>query len=238
MKHDGPISEAQAILLVEDAPELQGVMRRYLERCGYRVTVAGSVAEMQEKWGASLPDLVLCDINLPDGDSREAARRLRIHDHAALIFVTACDEVSDRIQALDDGGDDYVVKPVVLDELAARVRSVLRRRGSRSSFLMVGNWRLDLVRKQLVSPGGEQAVMTGGEFSLLMAMAVSVGNVVSRDVLLEAIGRRDDRDVTVRTVDTLITRLRRKIPPASTARDLPRPVIRTVRRSGYRLDLV
>ena len=227
-----------SILLVEDAVELRVLIRTYLEQCGYRVYVAATVAEMEVQWRLVAPDLVLCDIQLPDGDGREAARRLRVHDHAALIFVTSCSDMAYRIQALDDGGDDYVTKPVDLRELAARVRSVLRRRALRPTSIVLGNWRLEVIRKQLCSPSGATASFTSGEFGLLLALASSIGHAVTRNILLDVISQRSEREVTERTVDTLMARIRRKIPPAAGLMDLPRPVINTVRGNGYRLDML
>lgn len=232
------VDAAASILLVEDAAELQELIRHYLEACGYRVHVAASVAEMEVQWRRVMPDLVLCDIVLPDGNGHEAANRMRIHDHAALIFVTSCSDVANRIRALDDGGDDYVTKPVDLGELVARIRSVLRRRALRFSSLALGQWRLDMVRKQICAPSGAAASLTAGEFGLFLALAVSAGSVVTRETLLAVIIPRSERDVTARTVDTLMARIRRKIPPAAGIIDLPRPVINTVRGNGYRLDLM
>lgn len=227
-----------SILLVEDAVELRVLIRSYLEQCGYKVYVAANAAEMEAQWRFAMPDLVLCDIQLPDGDGRLVANRLRIHDHAALIFVTSYSDMAYRIQALDGGGDDYVTKPVDLRELAARVRSVLRRRALRPTSIALGNWRLEMIRKQLSSPSGAAAIFTSGEFGLLLALASAVGHAVPRSTLLDVISQREDRDVTERTVDTLMARIRRKIPPANGPLDMPRPVITTVRSNGYRLDMM
>src|SRR5699024_5020582 len=135
---------------------------------------------------------------------------------AGIIFVTIRDNDFDRIAALELGGDDYVTKPVHLRELLARVRSVLRRRAGSihavvaTSYSFAGYY-LDLIRRDLVHEQRGRIKVTAGEFNALAALVAYRGEAVSREYLLEAISVRDALDVELRTVDTLIRRLRQKL---------------------------
>lgn len=228
----------RTVLLVEDALETQDLIASYLERQGLCVLRASSCAAVAELLAERRPDLVLLDINLPDGDGLALAERLKLGEAFPLIFVTGRDSPTDRIAGLSQGGD-YVTKPVDLLELLIRIRNLLRH-AARSSApaapadapLEFSGWRLDLVRRALFRPDGSYLALTTGEFNILAALAAMRPNPVSREYLLDVISNRDPRSISEHTVDTLITRLRRKM----RLEDGSPSLIVTVRGVGYALD--
>lgn len=214
------------LILVEDSPELQALMAGALREQGYEVQTASSAAELLRILAVTIPAMILLDVNLPDADGIELARRLSLGEKSGLIFITSRDTPEDVIAGLDAGGDDYVTKPVVMPALMARIRSVLRRKTE--TVLSFDGWILDLIRRELFSPKGSLLPLTSGEFNVLAALAAARGNPVDRDFLLDVISNRDPREVSGHTVDTLIARLRRKM------RDAGGPVpITTLRNQGY-----
>lgn len=217
------------VLVVEDSPELLVMIADYLERQGLQVRRAATVAEMERHMAAGSPAVILLDVNLPDGDGIEHARRLDLGERCGLIFITSRDTAEDVIAGLDAGGDDYITKPLNLPSLHARIRSVLRR--TRETVLTFDGWILDLIRREFFTPNGNLMPLTSGEFNILAALAAARPQPVDRDYLLDVISNRDPRDVSDHTVDTLIARLRRKMRDATSA-ELP---IVTVRGMGYAL---
>jgi len=219
------------VLVVEDAVELRELYAGSLEAAGLRVLHAGDAATLARVMAATSLDLVLLDIDLPDGNGLELARRMRIRDCAGLIFVTAHTDNEDRIAALEDAGDDYVTKPVDPRELVARVRNLLRRRSTGDTYVRFGGWTLDLARRALFRPDGSFLALTAGEFNILAALAMMRPNPVNREYLLDVISSRDRANISEHTVDTLVMRLRRKMRQEN-GRDAP---ILTVRGVGYAL---
>ncbi|WP_454017785.1 response regulator transcription factor [Azospirillum sp. Marseille-Q6669] len=236
----------RTVLVVEDSPETQDLIATYLEHQGLRVLRAANGAELTERIAQDRPDLVLLDINLPDCDGLALAERLRLGETVPLIFVTGRDSPTDRVAGLSHGGD-YVTKPVDLLELLIRIRNLLRRSGaspnppapvesapvpSPDAPLTFRGWRLDLVRRALFRPDGSYLALTTGEFNILAALAAMRPNPVSREYLLDVISNRDPRSISEHTVDTLITRLRRKMRLDDGAAS---PIV-TVRGVGYALE--
>ncbi|MBP2290321.1 response regulator transcription factor [Azospirillum rugosum] len=233
----------RTVLLVEDALETQDLIASYLERQGLCVLRASSCAAMAGLLADQRPDLVLLDINLPDGDGLALAERLKLGEEIPLIFVTGRDSPTDRIAGLSQGGD-YVTKPVDLLELLIRIRNLLRHAARSSAVapaapaapsdapLVFSGWRLDLVRRALFRPDGSYLALTTGEFNILAALAAMRPNPVSREYLLDVISNRDPRSISEHTVDTLITRLRRKMRLEDGS---PSPIV-TVRGVGYALE--
>lgn len=171
------------VLVVEDDLGISTQLVRGLIRAGYEtgsVTTGGAALD----WPA--PDVVLLDLGLPDIDGVEVCRRLRNACDAAIIVVTARGEETDRVLALDEGADDYLVKPFGLNELLARIRAVLRRRGqiATSQVLHHGILTVDL-RTHKVTVADRNVALTPKEFAILECLASDPGRVVSRQEVLE-----------------------------------------------------
>jgi two-component system torCAD operon response regulator TorR len=219
---------APTILVVEDSPESLELIAGYLESQGIRTLRAATAAQMTDLLATERPSLILLDVNLPDGDGIALASKLRLGERCGLIFVTSRDTDDDVIAGLEAGGDDYVTKPVNMRALHARIRSVLRR--AADSVITFEGWNLDLIRRELFQPNGRMVELTTGEFNILAALAAQRPNPVSRDFLLDVISNRDPREVSEHTIDTLISRLRRKMQTGTA-----KPLIATVRGIGYAL---
>ncbi len=219
--------ETQAcLLLIEDDPAQRLLLAAYLRRDGFEVLEAATMARSRALMKGSPPDLVLLDLNLPDGDGLELAREL-LRREILTIIVTSRPE--DRIPALELGADDYLDKPCQPRELLARVRNLLRRRGRPAQCF--GGYRQDRERRSMVDADGRAVNLTRGEFDLLAALVEARGRVVSRADLLECISP-DGTSTAGRSVDVLISRLRRKLEadPGN-----PRFLV-TVPGLGYRLQ--
>ncbi|MBP2303186.1 two-component system torCAD operon response regulator TorR [Azospirillum picis] len=185
----------------------------YFEREGYRVSTASDAKSLRLLLAREKVDLVLLDIRLPDQDGLSLIRDLRAESNLPVIFVTGRDDEIDRVVGLELGADDYVTKPFSPRELLARVRTVLRRSSDSSRVgqqRQFAGWTVDLTQRSLTSPRGEEVRLTRGEFDLLAALLRHPGQVLSRDVLLDAVSHRDVGP-NDRTVDVLVARLRRKI---------------------------
>ncbi|MBV9093235.1 MAG: response regulator transcription factor [Streptosporangiaceae bacterium] len=173
------------VLVVEDDPGIATQLVRGLTRAGYET---GSVTTGAAALDWPVPDVVLLDLGLPDIDGVEVCRRLRACTDAAIIVVTARGEESDRVLALDEGADDYLIKPFGLAELLARIRAVLRRsraHGNGSAqVLQHGQLTVDL-RTHKVTVGGSAVAVTPKEFAILECLASDPGRVVSRQEMLE-----------------------------------------------------
>ncbi|HYG86135.1 MAG TPA: response regulator transcription factor [Azospirillum sp.] len=232
----------RTVLMVEDSPETMELIATYLERQGLRVLRATNGAALRTHLAAERPDLVLLDINLPDSDGLALAEALRLGEEIPLIFVTGRDSATDRIAGLSHGGD-YLTKPVDPLELLMRIRNLLRRTVPSATPaaplpppadapLTFKGWRLDLVRRALFRPDGSYLALTTGEFNILAALAAMRPNPVGREYLLDVISNRDPSSISEHTVDTLITRLRRKMRLDDSSSS---PIV-TVRGVGYALD--
>ena len=171
------------VLVVEDDPGISTQLVRGLTRAGYET---GSVDTGLAALDWPVPDVVLLDLGLPDIDGVEVCRRLRSSCDAAIIVVTARGEESDRVLALDEGADDYLVKPFGLNELLARIRAVLRRRSTvvASQMLHHGVLTVDL-RTHKVTVSERPVALTPKEFAILECLASDPGRVVSRQEVLE-----------------------------------------------------
>lgn len=219
---------ADTILVVEDAPESLEMVAGYLEQQGYSCLRAASGAQLRAALQKSQPALIILDINLPDADGIALAHELDLGKRGGLIFLTSRDADEDEINGLEAGGDDYIIKPVNLRTLLARVRNVLRRSGE--SIITFDGWTLDVIRRELFRPNGQMLELTSGEFNILAALAAQRPQPLSRDFLLDVISNRDPRQVSDHTVDTLVARLRRKMRDG----DAEAPIV-TVRGLGYAL---
>jgi DNA-binding response OmpR family regulator len=227
------------VLIADDEPKIVRLVAGYLEREGHRTLHAGTGRQALELFRAHRPDLAVLDVMMPDLDGIEAARAMLREADLPIIFLTARGGEADRVAGLELGADDYVVKPFSPRELAARVRSVLRRsrraaRGARSPAdgnvrIDVGGLSIDRVKRS-VRVDGATRVLTAVQFDLLAALAFEPGRVFTREQLLEAI-HEDASEGYERTIDAHVKNLRRALGEASAR---PRFVV-TVRGVGYKL---
>ena len=177
------------ILVVDDEPALADAVAASLRREGYAVDVANDGQGALDRLAVNVYDLVTLDLNLPDIDGRDVCRILRTDDRfdssTRVLMLTGRDSVDDRVAGLDDGADDYLVKPFALRELSARVRTLLRRETSgQDAVLMVGGLVMDTAR-QSVSWHEEPIELTTKEFALLRYFMNHPGEVLSQERLLE-----------------------------------------------------
>lgn len=217
-----------SILVIEDDPELRGILLRALDEHGFGPTGAATGAEALACVEDSPPDALVIDIGLPDADGRDLCQTLRARGLAApVLFLTARDAVVDRLAGFDAGGDDYVIKPFDLDELVARLHALLRRQGSKG-VIEAGGLKLDPIA-HAAACGGASTPLTPTEFRLLATLAGRPGEPIRRGELLRS-GWVQGAMVHDNSLDVYIARLRRKL------RGLPgAPEIRTVHGVGYQL---
>lgn len=230
MEHE---AEAGRVLVVDDDRAVRDVVRRYLERSGYEVGLAGDGETALRLFAEREPDLVVLDLMLPGIGGLEVCRRVRQRGQVPVVMLTALGEESDRVLGLELGADDYVVKPFSPRELVLRVGSVLRRARTASTavreFLVDGALRLDLGARRGTLDGVELA-LTGREFDLLAFLLQNPGRAFTRPELLEAVWGWSFGDHS--TVTVHMRRLREKVEP-----DPARPRrISTVWGVGYRYD--
>lgn len=207
-----PHPDASSILVVEDDPIVNAILTASLTRSGFSVRQVETGEAARASFAAQPSDLVLIDIRLPDGRGDTVARDLRAYGDPAVIFLTSMGSVEDRIRGLDLA-DDYLVKPVDLGELDARVRAVLRRSRRtppQQSTRELAGWTLDLVRRELADPTGSPLRLTRGEFDIIAALVQAEGAALSRDYLLEVSGSADSASKE-RSIDVLISRIRGKL---------------------------
>lgn len=199
------------LLVVEDSERLASLMARILTDSGHVVDVAENLDMAHTSIKAVEYDVVILDLSLPDGDGREILDSLRQNKHNVLVLVaTARGDVFSRVQALDAGADDYIVKPVDGDELIARVRALSRRaRQIQSEQLTFGNVSLDQVSLTL-TVGGRLVSISPRELSALSALMKCQGRVLRREKLEQAIYAFDD-EVTDNAIEATISRLRRRL---------------------------
>jgi DNA-binding response OmpR family regulator len=224
----------QRVLVVDDDPTVSDVVRRYLERAGLDVTLAGDGPAALRAYDAERPDLVVLDLMLPGLDGLEVARRLRSRpDEVPIVMLTALGEEADRVLGLQLGADDYVTKPFSPRELVLRVQSVLRRAGrtapAPAETLVDGDLEVDVSRRVARLRGAELA-LTVREFDLLVFLMRHPGRAFRRAELLEQVWGWSFGDQS--TVTVHMRRLREKVEddPAD-----PRRIV-TVWGVGYRWE--
>jgi DNA-binding response OmpR family regulator len=214
------------VLVVEDDPGIATQLVRGLERAGY---AADSVAMGAEALRRPPFDVVLLDLGLPDLDGIEVCRRLRADSDTAIIVVTARGEEADRVLALDEGADDYLVKPFGLAELLARIRAVLRRGqrpgGGGGEALRHGPLTVDL-RTRRVTMLGTDVALTPKEFAILECLITDPGRLISRQEIVERAWDEHWYGPT-KVLDVHLAALRRKLGDPA--------LIETVYGHGFRL---
>ena len=215
------------VLVVEDDRDIADVLRRSLGREGYEVRLAADGEAALAGAADFTPDAVVLDLGLPKLDGLEVARRLRRDGDVPILMLTARDTVQQRVEGLDSGADDYLVKPFERAELLARVRALLRRRPPRgSAFVVAGELRLNPGTREVYR--GERALdLTAREFELLEHLMRNERLVVSREKLLDEVWDYHPYAET-NTIDVFVSNLRRKLEAGGEPR-----VLHTVRGSGY-----
>jgi len=221
------------VLVVEDETDLADAVATGLRREGYAVDIANDGEDALDKLAYTEYDLVCLDLTLPKVDGIEVCRQIRNGDTAStgtrVLMLTARDAVGDRVSGLDQGADDYLVKPYAFAELTARVRTLLRRDAGRSgAILHVGDLELDTARL-LATRGGRDLELTAKEFALLRYFMTHAGEVLSTEDLLEHVWDQFT-DPFTNTVRVTVGTLRRKLSAGGEP-----PVIETLIGSGYRL---
>lgn len=235
--YDAAMSAPARILVVEDEPQLRGLLRLYLEREGHRVIDAGDGPGALAAFDADRCDLVILDLMLPGMQGETVLEALRDAGDVPVLITSAKRTDAERIAGLRAGADDYLAKPFNPHELTARVAAILRRtRGSVAQapppILSFDGGRLvlDPASRRYTLAGGEAGRLTPGEAALVVALAARPGAVLGRQQLLDQVARRPD-EVYERVVDVHVANLRRKL-----GDDAGTPwLIETVPASGYRL---
>jgi two-component system response regulator MprA len=220
-----PASATRRVLVVDDDPSIRRMLERTLQAEGYDTRTApdgGAALAIAESWP---PHAIVLDVVMPGVDGHAVARRLRDKgDAVPILLLTARDEVSDRVAGLDAGADDYLVKPFAPDELAARLRALLRRGNPpQSRPVSHGDLTVDAATRT-ASRAGTSIALTGREAALLALLVSHAGRVVSRDEALTTVWG-DGRLPTANTVDRYVAYLRRKLGDP--------PLIHTVRGAGF-----
>ena len=224
------------ILLVEDEASIAEPFARLLAREGFDATVAGTVAQALELFERREPDLVLLDLNLPDGDGRDVARELRTRSRVPIIMLTARGTETDRVVGLEIGADDYVVKPFSSAEVVARIRAVLRRTAETAAAAPAPSEEPVEIQGLRIEPAarrvyldGEELDLSRKEYELLVELAANAGRVVTREDLMARVWDENWFGST-KTLDVHIGWLRRKL-----GDDAAHPRwIETVRGVGFR----
>lgn len=223
-----------SILVVDDDDALRKLLIDYLTGHGLSVTGVGTATEAVQAVARQDYSLVLLDLNLPDGDGIDLARKWRAEANIAIICLTGRLEEADRVMGLELGADDYITKPFSLREVLARIRAVTRRaggaaaagepagerpshsgvqvpvtRGKHPRAYRFAAWGLNLNTRRLTSPEGKPVSLTNAEFNLLAVFLGTPGRIISREQLLERTRAFDD--IYDRAIDVQILRLRRKL---------------------------
>jgi DNA-binding response OmpR family regulator len=219
------------LLVVEDSERLRRSLGQGLSRAGFAVDLTADGLEGLAFAEANDYDVIVLDLLLPGLDGLAVLRSLRRQGkNTHVLILSARDQVEDRIRGLEQGADDYLVKPFSFDELCARVRALVRRRyEAKDPVLGLAGLELDTARRQ-VSRGGRALPLTPSEYALLELLALRRGRVVTRDQILHHI-YDSTAEVSSNVVDVLVCSLRKKVQPE----DAP-PLIVTRRGLGYLIE--
>lgn len=177
------------ILVVDDEPAIMRFLKPALEADGYEVSTAGSVDEAVRRIARAVPEIVVLDLGLPDGDGKDVIRAVRQWSDVPIVVLSARDREAEKIEALDLGADDYVNKPFGVGELMARLRAALRHRGqalNEAEVLEVRDLKIDTARRRVTRKETE-VKLTPREFDLLVLLARHAGKVMTHRQLLTAV---------------------------------------------------
>ena len=220
------------ILVIEDEAKIADLLKRGIESSGYAVELAATGAAALELLHAVVYDLIILDLMLPDMDGFELLRKIRNRRTTApVLILSARDGVNDRVNGLEAGADDYLVKPFAFVELIARIRALFRRGSPTPERLQVGDLALDCIRRR-VTRSGQVIELAPKEFAILEYMMRNQGRPLSRTMIVEHVWDLDYDGLT-NIVDVYIRHLRGKIDDR-----FPKKMIQTVRGVGYLLEAV
>lgn len=217
------------IYYVEDDKNISQIVKAYLERQGYQISVFVTIADAKHALQNKCPDMVLVDWNMPDGSGNMLCRWIRAaYRELPIIFLTVRGDTDDIVSGFQNGADDYVVKPFELEVLHSRIRALLKRTGSVSKqYLSCGSISLDL-KRTTVYCGAEEVVLSPSEYRLLLCLLKNKGRTVTRESLLQEIWDSNGNFVNDNTLTVTMKRLREKLyQPAC---------LKTVRSIGYRME--
>ncbi|MCI4646357.1 MAG: response regulator transcription factor [Hyphomonadaceae bacterium] len=230
------LNRQASILIVEDDADIRTMMHRRLELEGYAVQSLEYARDVMPKLARAPHDLVVLDLNLPDGDGMELCQDIRNASDIPIIVVTARGTADDTVRGLERGADDYLAKPFEPREFLARIRTVLRRTRPQPARLRslprtIGfdDWQLDVERRAVMSPAGRLVMLSAVEFRLLLVFLQHAGQDMKREILLDLMGEPGALD---RAVDLQVSRLRNKLKTSQPGHSF----IQTVRHVGYRFD--
>lgn len=215
------------ILIVDDDPEIQSFLRRGLVFEGFTVSVAVDGKEALASARASEPDLVILDVMMPGMDGFEVCKRLRQLSDVPILMLTAKGTVPDKVEGLDSGADDYLVKPFAFDELLARIRALMRRRQTAgSAILQFGDLVMDLTSRE-VRRGQKPIELTAKEFELLELFMRHPRQVLTREVIYEKVWGYDFGGES-NIIEVYVRYLRTKLEANGQSK-----ILHTVRGAGY-----
>lgn len=222
--------QADKVLVVEDDPDVRAALTRALSYEGYDVAIAEDGGRALEAIAQDPPSVIVLDVMMPFVDGLETCRRLRARgDETPILMLTALGDVSDRVDGLDAGADDYLAKPFALDELLARIRALLRRSsGDVSELLTFSDLEMNLATRTVLRCG-EPVPLTKTEFDLLEVLLRGSGRVVTRDQIYRDVWGFDF-ETSSNSLDVYVGYLRRKTEAGGSSR-----LIHTVRGVGYTL---
>jgi len=225
---------SQKILIIEDEPDIRKTLEYNISREGYKVVSASSLSEGKEQINSSDFSLILLDLMLPDGSGLDLCREIKSDKDKSstpIIILTAKDDEVDKVVGFELGADDYVTKPFSVRELILRIKAILKRGESKKETLEVqrqfGELTMD-VDSHEVFVNSEQIILTALEFRLLRQLVDRRGRVQSREQLLSDVWGYN-AEVTTRTVDTHIKRLREKLGTMG-------KYVQTIRGVGYKFS--
>jgi DNA-binding response OmpR family regulator len=217
------------ILLVEDDKSLANTLEYYLTNEGFKITISSGVKEAKKEINNQNINLVILDINLPDGSGYDFCAYLRKHKDIPIIFLTALDEEENVVKGLDLGADDYIIKPFRAKELVSRIKSLLRRTNKIvCDYIKVQGVNIDL-KQFKVYKDGEEKDFTALEYRLLVYLFENKNQVLTRQQILQELWDNSGKFVNDNTLTVYIKRIRKKIED-----DLLHPkIIKTVKNIGY-----